>query len=74
MTISHILSETPPPDENKGKFQLRKYVMNELHAREMIAQEGFECPFAPELTAKPDVRAAGSTDNSAAEPTPAAAA
>ena len=41
--------------------------MKELNAGGMIVQGGLECPFAPALTAPPDVRAAGTTDNSAAE-------
>ena len=48
--------------------------MKELHARLMITQEGLECFFAPALAAQPDVRAAGSADNSAVGPTPAVAA
>ena len=48
--------------------------MKEPYARGMVVQEELECPFAPTLTAQPDERAAGSTESSAAEPTPAAAA
>ena len=65
---------TPTPDQNKDSFRLGNYFTKELHARGMIAQEGPGWFFAPALTAQSDVRAAGSTDNSAAEPSPAAAA
>ena len=64
---------TPTLAQSKGKIQLGKCVMKGLHARGMIVQEGFEFFFAPALTTQPNVRAAGSTDNSAAGPTPAAA-
>ena len=43
--------ETPMPDQNKGKFQLRKFGMKELHARGMIVQGSLEFFFTPALTA-----------------------
>ena len=55
---------TPTPGKNKGEFQLGKFGTKGLHTRGVIVQEGPEFFFAP----------AGSTDNSAAELTPEAAA
>ena len=58
---------TPTPDQNKNKFLLGKYDLKELHARGILVQEGLEFFFDPALSAPPDVRGSGSTEDSAAE-------
>ena len=57
----------PKRDRSKGKFLFGRYVLQGLHARGMLVQEGLEFFFYPTLNAPPDGRVAGFTGSTQAE-------
>ena len=61
-----------PPNPVTTRCLLGKCVMKKLYVLGIAIQEGHNFFFAPALAALLDVRAAGSTENPAGEPTPAA--